>query len=420
MNKLQHWLDSLGQQHTPDFAESVLYLGQYFPLLHQFANTQQDPIWHAEGDVAIHTHMVLAQLYTLLNSTARHIQGQRRQALILAALLHDIAKPLTTKHKEIRGQQRIVAPRHEELGANYLATRLIELPLSPQVIVSIIGLVGWHQLPKLLVLKNLDYPDYLRLSLDADLELLYWLEQADMKGRECADLELQLELLEQFRMFAEDYGLWGKPDPRSSLLEKVRVKSLASEQIFLDNYAIHQLAHGKINTVEEAIAKNYQPCQQYSQLYIMCGISGSGKSSWIERHLEDFELISLDEIRQQLNGKRECQKSRGQVLQQAKQQLKQALANKRNVVWDATNIRKDFRSAIYALGQDYGALITLVVFQLNSKCLSSNNCNRTFSVTDEVMAKQVEKFEWPWFSETHRTLIIGEQGKTLLERGSFS
>ncbi|ESP92832.1 AAA family ATPase [Pseudoalteromonas luteoviolacea] len=420
MKKLSTWLESLALEHTPNFEECSSFLASYFPLLDEFKNTEQDEEWHAEGNVAIHTQMVLQELYALLSSEATHIQGAQRQVLILSALLHDIAKPLTTRRKEISGVERVVASKHEEIGASYLATRLVALPLAHKSIMQIMGLVGFHQIPKLLVVKNQDYSDYFRLSLNADLELLYWLELADMRGRICTDLDTQIDLLEQFRLFAEDYELWGRKKPSKPHLDKIQLKPCQSEQVFLDGYAIKQLSHGQINTVEEAIAKNYEPCQKYSNLFVMCGISGSGKSTWIEMNLNGFEVISLDEIRKELNGKRECQKNRGQVLQMAKTRLKKALAGKRNVVWDATNIRKDFRNVICELGENYGALVTIVAFQLTENSLRANNQNRRYAVSDDVISSQLSRFEWPWPTESHRFLVIGDNGLELYKKGTFN
>jgi predicted kinase len=419
MKNLESWIESLALAHSPNFNECVSFLGSYFPLLHEFSVTEQDKIWHAEGDVAIHTDMVLSQLYKLLDTDAQHIVGIKRQILILSALLHDIAKPVTTRRKEINGAERVVASKHEEAGASYLSTKLMELPLKHKSIMIIMGLVGFHQVPKLLVIRNKNYCDYLHLSLNADLELLYWLELADMKGRICEDLEQQIDLLEQFRMFAEDYELWCVESPYESILKNIQIKPSHKEQTYLNGYAISQLANGQISMPEEAVAKNYQGAQEYSNLYVMCGISGSGKSTWIAQNLPEFEVISLDEIRTELNGKRDCQKNKGQVLQLAKLRLKEALASKRNVVWDATNIRKDFRKIICDLGLNYGALITIVALQIKEGTLRTNNKNREHVIDDDIIFSQLNKLEWPSFTEGHRMLTIGEKGMVLSEQGSF-
>ena len=39
------------------FDEAVEHLGQTLPLLFELGATPQDPVWHAEGDVATHTRI---------------------------------------------------------------------------------------------------------------------------------------------------------------------------------------------------------------------------------------------------------------------------------------------------------------------------------------------------------------------------
>ena len=419
MNKLATWLDSLSEGHRPSFDECTSYLAAYFPLLLEFEHTPQDRQWHAEGNVAIHTEIVLQQTYRLFDSKAHHLIGTQQRILILSALLHDIAKPITTREKEINGELRTVAPKHEEIGAAYLAPRLIRLPLNHSDILTIIGLVGWHQQPKLLVVRDKDYADYFALSRNADLEFLYWLELADMRGRTCADLSQQIDLLEQYKLFSQDYGLWSQTINCQRHLGELQIKNDKRQQCYLDNVATHQLAHNEIKTAPQAIAKNYQAGDNYSELYITCGVSGSGKSTWIVNNLRDFTVISLDDIREQLNGRSDSQKHRGQVLQLAKQQLKTALANKINVVWDATNIRYDFRKIICDFGFSYGALVTMVVFQVEEKTLRRNNINRKRNVDDQVIDSQLDKLQWPWPTEAHRTLYIGEKGVELNHFGKF-
>jgi len=125
--KIEDWLKSLSVSATPDIDECVEVLGKNVEWLWQFKTTEQDPEWHAEGDVHIHTGMVLDELYLLLEKEAKHIQGWRRQALILGVLFHDIAKPVRTKRAEIQGIERVIAPQHEEYGRSYLAFKLILL-----------------------------------------------------------------------------------------------------------------------------------------------------------------------------------------------------------------------------------------------------------------------------------------------------
>ncbi|SHO58251.1 AAA family ATPase [Vibrio quintilis] len=419
MRELKLWLEGLAADQTPDFDECLSRLGRFFPWLERFADTPQEPEWHGEGDVAIHTAMVLDALYQLLDGPAKHLSGSKRQALILAALLHDIAKPVTTRVKLLHGVERLAATGHEEQGASYLAPKLMALPLDYSVVTMILGLVGFHQLPKLLVVRNQGYSRYLHLALNTDLELMYWLERADMQGRICADQAAQLDILEQFAMFAQEYGLWQVADPRTDVLSAVQVKNTPREQIYLDNYAVSELAGGDIVMAEEAIARTYRAASVYGHLYVMCGISGSGKSSWIQTHLADCQLISLDEIRAEIHGDRTCQKDPGRVVHLARDRLKAALAKRRHVVWDATNLRLDYRKILCDSGRAYGALVTLVIFHLDVSSLKANDRNRRYTVGGAVIDDQLKSLQWPSVTEAHRMIVVGDNGKTLARFGSF-
>ncbi|HPY39972.1 MAG TPA: hypothetical protein PLM98_05605, partial [Thiolinea sp.] len=121
MKVLNQWLARLAEGATPSFDECVAQLGAHLTLLLRFKDTPQDAEWHAEGDVHIHTGMVLNELYKILQTEAQHLQGAERQALILGACLHDIAKPLCTKSYEKDGRIRIGSSGHEAAGRSYLA-----------------------------------------------------------------------------------------------------------------------------------------------------------------------------------------------------------------------------------------------------------------------------------------------------------
>ena len=64
----------------------VLY--QSFPWIQEMEGVPQDAIYHAEGDVAIHTKMVLEALLALPEFGL--LSEQEQAILVAAALLHDV------------------------------------------------------------------------------------------------------------------------------------------------------------------------------------------------------------------------------------------------------------------------------------------------------------------------------------------
>lgn len=421
MKTANAWLASLAYEHETNVAEAIKYLGDNFPLLKALKTTEQDPQWHAEGDVHIHTDMVLHELYILFKDPASHLSADARQLLVLAALFHDIAKPLATKRREINGAERVIAPQHEGMGRSYLAYRLCEFGLAQWKIQALMGLVGEHQMPKLLVIKNCSRGDYWRLARKANHELLYWLEVADMKGRICDDLHEQLSILDEFKLFSEEYGVWNKTAEKqiTALLAPLLPKLNKNEQHYIYGYAQYELERDTITMVEEAIAKTYSHRSAYSDLIILCGPSGSGKSSWIKQNIPQHRVISLDQIRAETCGDRSDQSQNGKVLAIAKERLRESLRIQQAVVWDATNLRLDFRNQITQLGRSYRALVTLIIFQLPKKTIFERNKHREFSVPDSVLDRQIETLQWPTPDEVHCYIVVDEAGKHIHQTGTF-
>ncbi|MEM6381026.1 MAG: HD domain-containing protein, partial [Bacteroidota bacterium] len=106
----------------------------------------QDPIWHAEGDVLIHTKMVVNALLHL--PEFQKLSEEDKHILVTAALFHDVEKRSTTIEDEIEGRIRIVAPRHAKKGAFTARTILYKTMGTPfEIREQICNLVRFHGLP---------------------------------------------------------------------------------------------------------------------------------------------------------------------------------------------------------------------------------------------------------------------------------
>lgn len=402
---------------SPSMVDIVAGLGPWLPLLNELEATPQDSQWHAEGNVLIHTTMVLDEVYKLLETELQGISLHRRAALILGAAVHDIAKPLTTREREIDGRTRLVCPRHEQQGRAYLAIQLAGRVAFP-LLDSVMALTGYHNALKNLVLRNQSPGAYRRLSRLVDLELIYWLEVSDIRGRECADKGKQLEHLDMFRMFAEDYGVWQQPkeDLWHGPIRDALVGGSSTTVDLVMAMARLDYEDGTISTPEEAIAKSYTYRDAYPELVVTVGLSGSGKTTWIKNNVDDHHIVSLDDIRASLS-RREDQQNNSKVVRIAKEELRGHLRAKRRVVWDATSLRTDFRSAVIDLAMDYGALVTIVAVHCPQEELAKRNKTRANPVNAAVRLKQTTSTQWPELSEAHRFLAVDGNGGLLRAYG---
>jgi tRNA nucleotidyltransferase (CCA-adding enzyme) len=92
----------------------------YYPELLVLADTPQEPDWHPEGDVWIHTMMVIDQAAKISRQGSgnpfERFTDEERLQIVLGALCHDLGKPSTTAIGEKNGVPRIRSLGHEEAG----------------------------------------------------------------------------------------------------------------------------------------------------------------------------------------------------------------------------------------------------------------------------------------------------------------
>ena len=372
-------IERLYNNDKPTIHELINELKFIFPLLLRYEDTEQDEVWHAEGNVLIHTMMVLDEVYNIINT--QKLSKDDQVVLILAALLHDIAKPITTIAEFSERENRICvkAPKHEIIGRDYLAYRLLELGINEYVYKNVISLVAYHQVPKMLVIRNKDRYDYIHHMQMVNYKLMYLLEVADIKGRLCHDEESQLQYLEEYKMFCEEY-------------------ELTTTDSYNDVIGTYLISKNELYSLDEAEHKLWDH-KNHSHVTVLCGIPGSGKSSSVTSD----NVISLDTIRKEI-GDINYKKS-SEVLLIAKERLKECLRKKEDVIYDATNYRKDFRQKIFDLCHAYHARVTVhMIMKPLKQCLIDNR-GRDNQVDDGYIIHQSNRFEFPEYGEYHELKI---------------
>lgn len=154
---------------------------QLFPELAALQGTPQNPKYHPEGDVWIHNLMVLDACAKL----CKQLTLPEKEALILmlAALCHDLGKPMTVKLMD--GVWR--NPGHEQAAEAPTRSLLSKLGCPITWIAQIIPLVLFHDQPYRLLQQNQQkrIPDgkIRRLALQVPIKSLCWLAEADFRGR---------------------------------------------------------------------------------------------------------------------------------------------------------------------------------------------------------------------------------------------
>ncbi|NLL83627.1 MAG: HD domain-containing protein [Lentisphaerae bacterium] len=146
----------------------------FFPELAALIGCEQEPEWHPEGDVWIHT------LHSM-DAFAAHRCGDEWEDLIvgLAVLCHDLGKPATTCFE--RG--RIRSAGHEEAGADPTRSFLSRMTNQKELIDQVVALVTHHLRPQMLHEAQSSDSAIRRLANKVRIDRLVRVSRADMMGR---------------------------------------------------------------------------------------------------------------------------------------------------------------------------------------------------------------------------------------------
>ena len=152
---------------------------QLFPELVALVGVPQEAEWHPEGDVDVHTLMVVDEARKLIDD----LPFAKQITVMLGALCHDFGKPATTKFFDGRWRSHA----HDEAGVaptvSFLDTLGIYTINNFDVRAQIVQLVRYHLLPGMFYKSKPGDGAFRRLAGKVEPDLLYRVSKADSLGR---------------------------------------------------------------------------------------------------------------------------------------------------------------------------------------------------------------------------------------------
>jgi tRNA nucleotidyltransferase (CCA-adding enzyme) len=113
-----------------ELARELGIIKKYYPEVHALIDLPQEKEWHPEGDVWIHTLMVVDEAAKIIHREGSNFTKEEQMQIMMGALCHDLGKATTTE--EIDGKIR--SRGHEEAGVEPTEIMLERLKFGKKVI----------------------------------------------------------------------------------------------------------------------------------------------------------------------------------------------------------------------------------------------------------------------------------------------
>lgn len=352
----------------------------------------QDPEWHAEGDVFVHTKMVAESLVS--HSDFQSLSEQDKHIMFAVAMFHDIEKRSTTAEEELDEMvngvlvkvKRITARSHAKKGektARKILYTEMEAPF--EIREQICMLVRYHGVPLWVGDKENQEKAVVEVSVKLNTKMLALFAKSDILGRIASDNKIMLERIEWFEILCDMNECDGVAKEFKSKLGR--------------RYYFQR---------EDGWA-GFEPFDEKNfTAYVMCALPGSGKDTYIEKNLSHLPMVSLDEIRRKNKVKRGDSKKEGQAIQEAKESAKVHMRAKKDFVWNATNITKEMRGKVIRDFEDYGAKVVVIYVEVPYKELLKQNHNRKHKVPEDAIKDMIGSLEIPDVTECYNVKYIVE------------
>ena len=362
----------------PEYSYDWQGLRALLPLKAWFSRmeeTPQNPEWHGEGDVWTHTRMVCEALAAL--DEFRAMEEGPRNALALAALLHDVGKPCCTKLED----GKLISPRHGSAGAQiargllWREFGLCGTPEAQRFREAVCLLIRYHTAPLHLIEGENPSRRALRLAANGELaaeftlRTLCLLSEADVRGRVAPDSQEQLETIELCRELAREEGCLNGPYP------------------FLSPHTQRAFFAGA------NVWKNQELYDDtWGEVILMCGLPGTGKDTWIHERYPELSTVCLDDLRREMGVRPED--NQGRVVQVAKERAREFLRTKRPFIWNSTSLTS-LRAQQIDLFESYHARVRIVYLETGWEENLRRNIGRSAAVPEYVIARMLDKIEPP-------------------------
>ena len=349
---------------------------------------EQNKKWHGEGNVLQHVRSCIDAAYKTID--AYYFYDFEKRIMLVAVLFHDIGKCCTTEFKNGTWH----AYGHESVGEKI--TRRILWEEQMEIRERICCCVRYHMKP---------------------------LNMADAKGSEMFKNIITPTFNRYFSwkdvLFVKRCDNLGSipENPNETYIGISKLNMLENFMYSLNLYNNSCTNYDMYNTFVLGKKNNWSVLKiNNPKVYVMIGLPGSGKNTWIEKqelvNNSDYVILSRDDIRAELGF---CGEGEKVILSQDKeekvsevfdQRFIEAVANGKNVVLNNINLKKTYREAYKKLLTDNGLnYVEWIYIYIEARDIEMLLERRTM-ISRSTFENMIEKFDFPQPGEYDNLCIL--------------
>lgn len=338
-------------------------------------DTKHSERWHKEGNPLKHTLLVCNKMHEFINNELKDFSERDKRIMMLAALCHDLGKATTTYYDETEKDWK--CRNHGAEGEKITRNMLFNEP-DYMVREEVCWLVKNHMKFHHFV----DLPDDKKYSVMTNLAL----------GRSSIEKLLWLNV-------ADSYGSKNDENNKEAIDEKFKVvKDIALTcKCFT-------------GSPEKSVKKSD------FTMFLMIGVPGCGKDTYIKKFFPDVYVISRDDIREEMTDGQILGRKlyfdnvkEGMVTDIVNERIKKCCEERKSFILNQTNMKKKYREQLKETALKYGRPNVIYVY-VEPPSIDECKERRGHGKWDSIIDRMWNDFEMPEKSE-YDNMIFYKQTK---------
>lgn len=377
---------------------------EYIETIPEFSalkDTKQSETWHKEGNAWEHTKRVVSELEKILNREGVTVGSQRWVRLIIAALCHDLGKPTTTKWDDEK--KDYTTKCHGREGAMITRRLFFEEPVESRE--DVCYMVRHHMDLHHVFDKGDDVADrqLIRMSYGrVPVFEMAWLNEADSRGS-VNDIEDEAFLsgkYEKIRKYADSLCVWNDRYRGFWNGEEIR------------KFFLNRDSDVPFIGVTEMLWFPKGSRTAFPTCYVMIGLPGAGKDTYIAEHLKEVNELCRDKIRTEIGI--EGEKPMGNKEQEEEvtrifnERMTHYIDYGEDFVVNNTMLRRQYREDV--LKAIAGKGYRVIYIYVESPSVNENKRRRNGTIPGKVIDRMLSGFEFPEPWEYDK-LIVSKQSE---------